>query len=55
METAVVFDNVPMDVDEGAVFENPFTLVWYTGNDDISEVLNGKTGTFLDEANDSTP
>ncbi|CEG01592.1 Adenosine deaminase/editase [Ostreococcus tauri] len=55
METAVVFDNVPMDVDEGAVFENPFALVWYTGNDDISEVLNGKTGTFLDEANDSTP
>jgi|TARA_B110000003_G_scaffold244537_1_gene253696 hypothetical protein len=48
METAVVFDDVPMDVEEGAVFENPFAMIWCDG-DDAAEALNGKTGTFLHE------
>ena len=46
METAVVFDDVPMDVEEGAVFENPFAMIWCDG-DDAAEALNGKTGTFF--------
>ena len=47
METSVVFDNSPMDVDEGAVFDNPFAMVWCHG-DDEPEVLNGKIGNFPD-------
>lgn len=56
METRVAFDEVPMDAVEGAVFENPFAMSWNAG-DDKAEVLDGKTGWFLDDgdADDASP
>lgn len=46
METAVVFDDVPMDAEEGATFDNPFAMVWCAHDDDAKvEILDGKTGT----------
>lgn len=56
METRVTFDEVPMDAVEGAVFENPFAMSWNAG-DDKAEVLDGKTGWFLDDgdADDTSP
>lgn len=52
METRVAFDEVPMDAVEGAVFENPFAMSWNVG-DDRAEVLDGKTGWFLDDGDAS--
>jgi hypothetical protein len=54
METAVVFDDVPMDAEEGATFDNPFAMVW-CAHDDDAEILDGKTGTSsADGATSST-
>lgn len=55
METAVVFDDVPMDADEGATFDNPFAMVW-CAFDDEGEILNSKTGRmFAGEGDAATP
>jgi len=48
METRVVFDETPMDVDEGAVFDTPFAMSWSLG-DEREDVLNGRTGMALDD------
>lgn len=54
METAVVFDDVPMDAEQGATFDNPFAMVW-CAYDDEAEILDGKTGlTLADGAPSST-
>ncbi len=48
METAVTFDDTPMDADEGAVFDTPFAMTWSLG-DEREDVLNGRTGMTLDD------
>ena len=52
METRVAFDKVPMDAVEGAVFENPFAMTWSAG-DEAAEVLDGKTGWFLSQVEET--
>jgi double-stranded RNA-specific adenosine deaminase len=48
METAVTFDDTPIDADEGAVFDTPFAMTWSLG-DEREDVLNGRTGMTLDD------